>query len=791
MNLPLSTATQELIQRAINLAKTRGDQQLTSRHLAEVMNLKLNSIDQNVTIELLLEKASEIAQNQSEPEINPEILRLALTNEPYEQKSILDKYTTNLTSQASLGKLDPVIGRDDEIRRVMQVLSRRTKNNPVLIGDPGVGKTAIVEGLASRVISGDVPESLKNKKILSLQMSSLLAGAKFRGEFEERLKNVIDEVIKSDGQIILFIDELHTIVKAGGGEGAVDAGNMLKPALARGVLRLIGATTTSEYKKYIETDPALERRFQPVLVNEPTADDTISILRGLKERYELHHGLKITDSALVAASQLSSRYIKDRFLPDKAIDLMDEAASGLRIQLESSPAEIDSLNHQVRQLEIEQKALQKESADSSKLRLSEVEKQLQTKQKLLQELTAAWQKQKTLLANIQNNRSQIDILKAELDKAERLVQLDRAAEIKYGQLPKAQADLEKAESAWLNLPENERLMAQQVDDEAVAKVVERWTSIPVAKLLKTDTEKLKNLENLLAQKVIGQAEAVSAVARAIRRSRLHLSPAQKPIATFLFLGPTGVGKTETAKAIASELFNNPKALIRLDMSEYSESHSVSKLIGSPPGYIGYDQGGQLTEAVRRHPYSVVLLDEIEKAHPQIFNAFLQVFDEGRLTDGQGRTVDFTNTVFIMTSNLGAELISNFTGKDLGKLNEQVLSLVRSTLKPEFYNRLDQVIVFNKLSPQNLENIVDLQLAEVKIRLSQQQLVLQVTPQAKKYFSQQGYDPIFGARPLKRLLERELLDRLALTLLDADGQTRQVVKVDVKRGELSISLQPFD
>lgn len=791
MNLPLSNSSQEILQKAVDLAKSKGENRLLAAHLAQVLNLNPDLPNLSRPIETVLEQANQIASNQSESEITPEILSLALTGQHYEPKSILEKYTTDLTAQASRGKLDPVIGREEEVRRTMQVLSRRTKNNPVLIGDPGVGKTAIIEGLSLRIVSGDVPESLSHKKILSLQMSSLLAGAKYRGEFEERLKNVIDEVVKSNGQIILFIDELHTIVGTGGSEGAVDAGNMLKPALARGVLRLIGATTTTEYKKYIETDPALERRFQPILVSEPTIEDTISILRGIKERYELHHGLKITDSALIAASQLSSRYIKDRFLPDKAIDLMDEAASGLRIQLESSPAQIDSLDRQVRQLEIEQKALQKESNDNSKARLVEVEKQLQSKQQQLKDLTSVWQQQKGILANIQKARSQVDSLKIELDKAERQVELDRAAEIKYGLLPKAQENLQQAELAWNNLSDEERLMAQEVDDEAVAKVVERWTSIPVAKLLKSDTEKLKNLEKLLAQKVIGQSEAVSAVARAIRRSRLQLSPPQKPIATFLFLGPTGVGKTETAKAIASELFNNPKALIRLDMSEYSESHSISRLIGSPPGYVGYDQGGQLTEAVRRHPHSVVLLDEIEKAHPQIFNTFLQVFDEGRLTDGQGRTVDFTNTVLIMTSNLGAELISNYANKDLSKLNDQVLSMVRSTLKPEFYNRLDQIIVFNKLSLENLENIVDLQLAEVKARLAEQQLILQITPNAKKYFSQNGYDPVFGARPLKRLIERELLDRLALTLLDSDGQTKQVVKVDIKKGELDISLQPFD
>ncbi len=682
---------------------------------------------------------------------------------------VLEKYTTDLTALAKSGKLDPVIGREEEIRRVMQVLSRRTKNNPVLVGEPGVGKTAVVEGLATRIIAGDVPESLKHKKILTLEMSTLLAGAKFRGEFEERLKSLIDEVVKNEGQIILFVDELHTIVGAGGAEGAVDASNMLKPGLARGTLRLIGATTLSEYRKYIEKDSALERRFQPVLVNEPTVEDTISILRGLKEKYELHHGIKITDSALVAAAKLSDRYIRDRFLPDKAIDLVDEAASGLRIQMESSPVEIDGLTRKVRQLEIEQKALQKEKNAEAKERLKLLEKELADEKELLKKLEVRWRGQKEAMEKVQNYRTEIDTLRAELEIVERELQLDRAAEIKYGKLPEAQKKLAEAEKEWNKIPEVDRLLKQEVTEEDIASVVSRWTGIPANRMLKSETEKLRHLETVLVKRVVGQDEALRAVANAVRRSRLKLGERNRPMATFLFLGPTGVGKTETAKALAEQLFNDEKAMVRIDMSEYSEAHTVARLIGAPPGYVGYEEGGQLTEAVRRRPYTVVLLDEIEKAHPQLFNVFLQVFDEGRLTDGKGRIVDFTNTVIIMTSNLPEADVTR-------------------VFRPEFLNRIDQIIVFNQLKEKQLVEIVDIQLGQLITRLKEQNIVLTVTDKAKKYLAEKGYDPAFGARPLKRLIQSELLDQIALLKLDGEDNDEPLGMVaDFKGGRLLVSL----
>ncbi len=770
--IPLSPSAQNALESAVNIAREQKSSSILGSHLKQALGRSESFKNENKEINWLLGEAAKICKDTAESEVGVEQLIIALSGENYEQKTVLDKYTTDLTAIAESGKLDPVVGREDEIRRAMQVLSRRTKNNPVLIGEPGVGKTAIAEGLALRIVSGDVPESLKRKKLLSLQMSSLLAGATFRGEFEERLKNVIDEVVKSEGQVILFIDELHTIVGAGGSEGAVDAGNMLKPALARGTLRVIGATTINEYRKYIEKDPALERRFQPVMVLEPSVEDAISILRGIKEKYELHHGIKITDDSIVAAVKLSDRYIKDRFLPDKAIDLMDEAASGLRIQMESSPSEIDSLSRRVRQLEIEKKALQKENSPGAKERLAEVEKELTSEQEKLTKFEGGWKKQKEILSNVQVARAEVDRLKMELEKSDRLLELDRAAEIKYGKLPEALEKLKTTEHTWASVPDEERLIRQEVDEETVAQVVSRWTGIPASKLLKSDTEKLKNLEVLMSGRVVGQEEAVNAVARAIRRSRLQLSPPKKPIATFLFLGPTGVGKTETAKALAAEMFVDEKAMVRIDMSEYSEPHSVSRLIGAPPGYIGYDEGGQLTEAVRKRPYTVVLLDEIEKANPVIFNTFLQVFDEGRLTDGKGRSVDFTNTVIIMTSNLQE-----------GEL--------KSRLRPEFLNRIDQVIVFNNLTEKDLVKIVDLQLADVKKRLAEQMLVLQISDEAKKYLAATGYDPVFGARPLKRLIEREVLDPLAMALLEADGVSSRIVQVGIKNKKLEVKVEELN
>ena len=679
----------------------------------------------------------------------------------------LEKYTTDLTALAKSGKVDPVVGREEEIRRVTQVLSRRTKNNPVLVGEPGVGKTAIVEGLAYRIINGDVPESLKNKKILALEMSSLLAGAKYRGEFEERLKNVINEVVKAEGKVIVFIDELHTLVGAGGAEGAVDAANMLKPGLARGTLRVIGATTLNEYRKYVEKDAALERRFQPVLVGEPTVEDTISILRGIKEKYEVHHGIKITDAALVAAAKLAERYIRDRFLPDKAIDLVDEAASGLRIQMESSPAEIDSLERSARQLEIEEKAILKEKSDESKKRLEEVRRELGEKREELNKLMTRWKEQKEKLALVKEGREKLDQLRGRLEEAERNLELDKAAEIKYGEIPAVEKGLKEAEEGWKQIKESERLIKQEVGEEEIARVVGRWTGIPVVKMVESENQKLKNLEVEMEKRVVGQEEALKAVANAVRRSRLHLGEAHKP-ATFLFLGPTGVGKTETARALAEQLFDDEKALIRVDMSEYSEQHSVARMIGSPPGYVGYDEGGQLTGAVRRKPYSVILLDEIEKAHPLIFNVFLQVFDDGRLTDGKGKTVDFSNSVIIMTSNMAEDEVDK-------------------VLRPEFINRIDRIIIFNDLTEEDLVKIVEIQIKRLTNRLKEQGVALTVTEEVRKYLAKNGFDKVFGARPLKRLIEAEITDKVAMLLLDKEESEISGMMAEIKNGKIVVEL----
>lgn len=698
--------------------------------------------------------------------------------------NVLEKYTTNLTTLARGGKLDPVIGRDEEVRRVMQILSRRTKNNPVLIGDPGVGKTAIVEGLAQRIVSGDVPESLKNKELLSLDLAGLLAGAKFRGEFEDRLKAVLKEIDSASGHFLLFMDELHTLVGAGSGEGSVDAANILKPALARGQLHAIGATTLKEYRQYIEKDAALERRFQPVFTDQPTPEDTVAILRGLKERYELHHGVRISDDALLAAVRLSVRYIPDRFLPDKAIDLVDEATSALRMDIDSYPADLDFHKRRATQIEIELQALKREDEKIVKTRKGELEKELSNLREKISEQEMKWNTQKSAISAIQLYKEQRDKLKLDLEKAERNIELDLAAEIKYGKLPEVEAKLKEAESKWQAIPVSERILRQEVTEEDVARVVSRWTNIPVSRLIESEKAKLTHLEAEIEKRLVGQKEAVTEVANAIRRSRSGISEEGKPIASFIFLGPTGVGKTELARSLASVLFNDENTLVRIDLSEYQESHSTARLIGAPPGYVGHDEGGQLTEAVRRKPYSIILFDELEKAHPDVFNLFLQILDDGRLTDGRGRVVNFKNTVIIMTSNLGSDLIQE--EKDKSKLNQKLNSLLRTKFKPEFLNRVDQIIVFDPLDEKQLESIVDIQMGLVEKRLSKRGIALIVTPEAKKLLGKLGFDPSFGARPLKRAIQSEVLDPLAMLIIEGQVKDGSTVHVETSGGKIKVS-----
>jgi len=697
---------------------------------------------------------------------------------PKEKGPFLPKYTIDLTKKAKEGKLDPVIGRDMEIRRVMQILSRRTKNNPVLIGDPGVGKTAIAEGLAQRIADGDVPDSLKDKDLLVLDIASILAGAKFRGEFEERLKGLIKEIEEGVGKYIIFIDELHTIVGAGSAEGAVDASNMLKPALARGTLRVIGATTIDEYRKYIEKDVALERRFQPVFVNEPSLEDTVAILRGIKGKYEVHHGIRITDDALIAAAKLSSRYIPDRFLPDKAIDLIDEAASSLRIETESMPSELDLEKRKITQLEIELAGLKREKGESVKIKRKDLEDKLKGLKENVKKLDKAWGEQKDILKNIQDNKKELDKLEVELEKAEREVNLEKAAEIKYGKLPQLKKKLETFEKQWSAISEEKRLLREEVTDEDIAGVVSRWTGIPVTRLLGSEAQKLLHLEDELSKRVVGQKEGIKEIAKAIRRNRAGVSESRGPIGTFLFLGPTGVGKTETAKALAEFLMGSDDALVRIDMSEYQEEHTIAKLIGSPPGYVGYEEGGQLTEAVRRRPYTVILLDEIEKAHQNVFNLLLQVFDDGRLTDGKGRVVNFKNTVVIMTSNLGSNIIKEKAGRETKLLNEEIERLLNQTFKPEFLNRLDAVVIYKPLTPEVLKKIVDIQIGSIRKRFAEQEIVLVINSKAKNYLAEKGYDPIFGARPLKRLINNEILDEVAFMIIEGKLKKGDVVEIDI-------------
>ncbi|OFT28106.1 ATP-dependent chaperone ClpB [Corynebacterium sp. HMSC08D02] len=698
------------------------------------------------------------------------------TESPEDQFQALEKYSTDLTSRARKGKIDPVIGRDSEIRRVVQVLSRRTKNNPVLIGEPGVGKTAIVEGLARRIVAGDVPESLKGKTLISLDLGSMVAGAKYRGEFEERLKAVLDEIKESDGQIITFIDELHTIVGAGAtGEGAMDAGNMIKPMLARGELRLVGATTLDEYRQFIEKDAALERRFQQVYVGEPTVEDTIGILRGLKERYEVHHGVRIQDSALVAAAELSNRYIRNRFLPDKAIDLVDEAGSRLRMGIDSSPQEIDELERIVRRLEIEEIALQKESDEASKERLTDLRQELADQREKLGELKARWSNEKAEIDKVQAAKEELEHLRNESEIAEREGDYAKVSELRYGRIPELEQQVKDAEEAAG--ASSRTMLTEEVSPEVIAEVVSAWTGIPAGKMMQGETEKLLDMEAILAGRVVGQKEAVVAVSDAVRRSRAGVADPNRPIGSFLFLGPTGVGKTELAKALSEFLFDDEAAMVRIDMSEYGEKHSVARLVGAPPGYVGYDAGGQLTEAVRRRPYSLVLFDEVEKAHQDVFDVLLQVLDEGRLTDGQGRTVDFRNTVIILTSNLGA-----------GGDREQIMNAVKSHFKPEFINRLDDVVVFEPLTKEQLVGIVDIQLGTLADRLASRRLQLRVSDAAKGWLADRGYDPAYGARPLRRVIQQAIGDRLAKELLAGAIRDGDVVQVDVAEGgeELAVS-----